>query len=128
MAAYKRLLLALGCTVLGVSTVGLLGVLRTLPYGLRYVGPNLEMLPVYLIVALAGWVIAIPFVFAFKSARGTQGWLTLCIGTVIGPAFLTACLRGQINWVADGFALVLSAVIGFLTTIFYLLLLRTLTH
>jgi hypothetical protein len=131
MTASKRLLLAFGCTVLGVSTIGIFGVVRSLHYGLRYglkyVGQILQILPVYLIIALAGWVIAIPFVLAFKSARGVQGWLTLCIGTIIGPAFLTAWLEGHINWLADGSSLVLSAAIGCLTTVFYVLLLRRMT-
>ena len=90
-------------------------------------GPNFEMLPVYLVIALAGWLIAIPFVLAFKSSQGAQGWSTLLIGTMIGPAFMTAWLNGHINWVADAFSLVLSTLIAFFTTIFYLLLLRKLT-
>ena len=128
MPAYKRLLLALGCTVLGVLTVGLFSVLRSLRYGWRHVGPSFEMLPVFLIIALAGWVIAIPFVLAFKSSRGAQSWLTLCIGSAIGPAFMTAWLKGHVNWVADSFSIVLSAAVGFLATAFYILLLRKLTH
>ena len=71
---------------------------------------------------------AVPFVILFKSADGWRAWATLAIGTAIGPIFLLTpnlvATGGQISWQAGGAGVVMSLVIGFLTTVFYVLLLR----
>lgn len=132
MTPLKRMALALGCVFLSVA---ILGVVSSVPMAIQS-GPRdalqtLEWWPVYLFCALPGWVIALPFVLFFEHADGGRAWVMLAIGTAIGPCFLLSgtmlALHGQFNWQRDGFGLVLSLVIGFLTTFLYVLTLRRTT-
>jgi hypothetical protein len=88
--------------------------------GITYV--KISIFPLYLLIALAGSIVALPFVLAFKSSRGVQGWLTLFIGTAIGPTLMwgwaLTSSNGHINWKADGFALALSTLLRFLRASF----------
>jgi len=123
--------LALGSVLLAIAILGIIStVLDTIRYGPRYPVPVLQMLPVYLLFAIPGWIIALPFVALFKSADGWRAWAILAIGTAIGPCFmLTWTLlgsRGRINWQGDGFGMLASLVIGSLTTSLYVLLLKLL--
>ena len=131
MTAPKRVLLSLGCTLLGVVTLCLFGVVRALPYGLRYVLPLLEVLPIYTVFSLPGWLLALPFVLIFKDADGFRGWATVVIGTAIGPTFILAWVlyasRGDINWNADRSALMMASVIALLTSSFYVFFLKKTT-
>jgi len=128
MTAPKRIALALGCLLFAFAAFAILGVVPTL---IRYgSGPgmrSMEMMPVYLAVAIAGWLLTIPFVIAFKDANGWRLWATLVIGTAIGPVFLLApelVMAGQINWQGNGGGVVMSLYVGFPTTVFYVLILR----
>jgi hypothetical protein len=89
MTTPKRIALAFGCLLLGFAAFAILEVAPTL---IRYgTGPGMramEMMPAYLAVAIAGWLLSIPFVIAFKDADGWRFWATLVIGTAIGPVFL----------------------------------------
>jgi len=125
----KRIGLALGCMFLSIA---ILGVVSTVPLALRYgprqALPTLQMLPVYLLFAFPGWVISFPFVLFFKHADGWRAWVMLAIGTAIGPAFMLTwtmlAVGGPWTWQANGGALTLSLIIGFLTTFLYVLSLR----
>ena len=133
MSAPKRMALAFCCTLLGVMSLGLAGTVPTaIRYGMRYAMPTLQMLPVYLLFALPGWILALPFVLLFKDAKGFRFWWILGIGTAIGPAFILTwtllASRGQLNWNANGSAVIMSVWIGLFTSLFYALLLRRSTE
>jgi hypothetical protein len=124
--------LAFCCMLLGVASLGVpFGLPAAIRYGPRYALSTLEMLPVYLMFAFPGWILALPFVLLFKDANGRRLWWILAIGTAIGPAFMLSwCLHasgGRLNWQANGSAVVMSIWIGFFTTVFYALLLRRFT-
>ena len=129
MTAPKRIALAFGCLLLAFAIFDSLGTVPTLiRYGPRYVRNEIEILPVYLVVAVVGWLLAIPFVILFKDADGWRAWATLAIGTAIGPVFLLTpslvATGGQISWQAEGAGVAMSLFIGFVTTVVYVLLLR----
>ena len=128
MPAVKRMLLALGCVLLAVLLLGLVGAAFSLRYGWRYTEPVFEMLPVYLLFALPGWVCALPFVLFFRDAQGSRAVAILAIGTAIGPAvILTGSLletHGQLDWQANGSAVLMAFLIGTLTTVLYVVFLR----
>ena len=100
-------------------------------YGPRYVLPALQMLPVYLLFAFPGWLLALPYVLLFEDANGRRFWWILAIGIAIGPTFMLACSLlasgGRLNWQANGSAVEMSIWIGSVTTIFYAMLLRRFT-
>ena len=129
MTAPKRIALAFGCLLLAFAIFGIVGTVPTLiRNGPSYARGEIEILPAYLVVAVAGWLLAIPFVILFKDADSWRAWATLAIGTAIGPIFLLTpnlvATGSQISWQAVGAGVVMSLFIGFLTTVFYVLLLR----
>jgi hypothetical protein len=129
MTAPKRIALAFGCLLLAFAIFGSLVTVPTLIRdGPRYARDAIEILPAYLVVALAGWLLAIPFVILFKDANGWRAWATLAIGTAIGPIFLLTpglvASGGRISWQAEGAGVAMSLFIGFVTTVFYVLVLR----
>jgi hypothetical protein len=133
MTAPKRMALAFCCMLLGILSLGAWGAISTaIHYGPRYVLPALQMLPVYILFAFPGWILALPFVLLFKDANGRNLWWILAIGTAIGPAFMSGwsllASGGRWNWQANGSAVAMSIWIGFLTTISYVVLLRRFTR
>jgi hypothetical protein len=131
MTTPKRMALAFGCMLLAIATLGILSaVLNAIRYGPRSTLPVLDMLPVYLLFAFPGWVIALPFIALLKDADGWRAWAVFTIGTTIGPGFMLTwtlfASNGRMSWQKDGFGLLLSLTIGFLTTSFYVLLLKLL--
>ena len=123
------MILAFCCMLLAIAVFGMMGIIPSaIRHGPRYVLPILQMLPVYLLFAFPGWVLAQPFVLLFKDANGWRAWATLAIGTAIGPTFLLVwsfvSSHGQTNWKSDGSAVLMSLRIGFLTSAFYIALLR----
>jgi len=100
-------------------------------YGPRHALPTVEIMPVYLLFMLPGWILALPFVIYFKNADGWRAWAILAVGTAIGPCFMLGwplLAFGRINWQGDGPGGVMALFIGFLTTLFYVLLLRRFTR
>ena len=132
MTTPKRMALAFGCMLLAFAIFALWGIVPTATrYGLRYVSPTFEILPVYLFFTLPGWVLALPFIIVFKNANGWRTWAMLAIGTAIGPCFLlgwTLLEDHRINWRGNNVSLAMSLFIGSLTTVFYVLLLRRFTR
>lgn len=127
MTASKRIALAFGSLLLAFAIFGIVGAVPALRYGPRYTKDVVEMLPVYLVIAVLGWLLAIPFVILFKHADGWRAWATLAIGTAIGPIFLltpSLVATGRISWQGDGAGVGMSLFIGFVTTVVYVLLLR----
>src|SRR5208282_2945606 len=96
--------------------------------GPRYAIPTLEQLPVYLFFAFPGWILALPFVLFFKNAEGWRALVILAIGTAIGPGFILTWVLvasgGHIDWQRNGSIAFLSLIIGLLTTVLYVFLLR----
>ena len=132
MTAPKRVALAFGCMLLALAVFAICGIVPiTLRYGPRHALPSVQMMPVYLLFALPGWIIALPFVIYFKNADGWRTWAILGIGTAIGPCFMFGwplLASGRINWQGDGPGGAMALFIGFLTTLFYVLLLRRFTR
>ena len=129
MTAPKRIALAFGCMLLAIAILGIIGTVPTaIRYGPKSALPTIQILPVYLVVAVAGWLLAIPFVILFKDADRWRAWTTLAIGTAIGPIFLLTpsliATGGRISWRAESGGVAMSLFIGFLTSLFYVLLLR----
>ena len=128
MTAPKRMGLALGCVLLAVLSFGLIAMATSVRYGWSHVQPVLEILPVYLLFALPGWILALPFVLLFKDASGWRVWAILGIGSAIGPLFMLAVSllsrHGHLDWEADGFGVGAAACIGTVTTVLYVVLLR----
>ena len=129
MTAPKRMALAFGGMLLAIAIFGTMDIVHIATfYGPRHALPNLQMLPVYLLFAFPGWVLALPFVLLFKDADGWRAWTILAIGTAIVPAFLLTwsllASGGRTTWRSDGMAVMMSLWIGFLTTVFYVALLR----
>jgi hypothetical protein len=118
--------------LLAVMSIGFISAVPlAFRYGLKHAVPVLETLPVYLMFASPGIVLAAPFVLLFKDAEGLRLWWILAIGIAIGPTFMVTWIlfssHGSLRWQANGMAVVLSIVIGVLTTVFYVLLLRHFT-
>lgn len=133
MTAPKRVLLALCSFLPGFSLFAIVGTVPTaLRYGARYALPAVQIMPVYLLFALPGLVLALPFVLFFKNAKGYRAWIMLAVGSIIGPAFLgiwaVLASHGHFSWQANGAALFMSVWIGLPTTVFYVVLLRRLTN
>ncbi|HLI76313.1 MAG TPA: hypothetical protein VKV02_05150 [Acidobacteriaceae bacterium] len=128
MPAGKRMLLALVCVVLAVLLLGFVGAASSLRYGWRHTLPVFGILPAYLLFSLPGWVLALPFVLAFRDAEGWRPAAILAIGMAIGPAFIlgTSLLKshGHLDWRANGSAVLMAFFIGTVTTVLYVLLLR----
>jgi hypothetical protein len=130
MSAGKRMGLAFGCMLLAILVFGLLGTIGpTLRFGIRYALPTLQMLPVFLLFAFPGWLLALPFVLLIRDAEGFRAWLILVLGSAIGPAVLLtwtllATHGTPVDWNANGSAVLMAFVIGLLTTLFYIALLK----
>ena len=151
MTAGKRMLLGFCCVLLAIALVGVLFMLpNAIRYGPRFALSMWTMLPLFLLFAVPGWVLALPFVLLFRNADGYRAWLILLIGTAIGPAsIVTAEIAGRLrmlvasrhaaelqpvassafsaglfNWQRDGYGIVMSLVIAFFTAAFYAALLR----
>ena len=131
MTTSRRIALSFGCVVFVIALLFALTITSMVIHGANRteLATPLEVAPLYLAVALPGWIIALPFVVQFKDAEGRRGWWMLLIGTVIGPAFIVGWCG--IYWQhfpssGDRFALVAAAVISFLTTASYVLSLRVL--
>lgn len=127
MTAGRRMGLAFVSTVLGVLLFCVLGSLPpVLRYGIRYAWPTVQMLPVYLMFAIPGWLLALPFVLFLRDAAGWRGWATVAIGTALGPLFMGSWALlssgGHLQWKQNGIGILLSVEIGFLTTITYVIL------
>jgi hypothetical protein len=111
------------------ATVGIVPL--AVRYGLKHALPAVQLLPVYLLFTIPGWVLALPFVILFKNADGWRIWAILVIGTAIGPCLFLGwplLAYGRINWQGDGGAVFMASFIGFLTSVFYVLLLRRFTR
>ena len=129
MTALKRVALAFCSLLLGFLLFAVVGTVPTaIHYGLRYAIPTLQILPAYLLVALPGLVLALPFVLLIKDAEGPRAWIILAIGTCIGPGVLGTwsllAAHGHLSWQGDGPGLLMSLEIGTPTTIIYVMLLR----
>ena len=121
--------LAFGCMLLAIAILGIIGIVPVaFRSGPRHALPTVEMLPVYLLFAFPGWVLALPIVLFFKDADGWRAWATLAIGTAIGPCFLLTwtlvASGGRITWQAEGAGMFMSLFIGFLTAALYVLALK----
>ena len=132
MTTPKRMALAFACMLLAFAAFALLGIVHAaVQFGPRYARPVVQILPVYLLFTLPGWALALPFVIYFKNADGWRTWAILAIGTAIGPCFLLGwplLEYGRITWQGDGAGASMALFIGFLTTLFYVLLLRRFTR
>jgi hypothetical protein len=91
--------------------------------------------------AIPVWCLYLPFVIALKDAEGRRRWIILLSGILMGPTSLalwglTLQLRGADPhniWQGDPLiglggiaAMIFAAIVGFLTTSFYLIALRVL--
>ena len=126
--ASKRLVLAITAFLLSFLAFAIdWTVPAALRYGWRQAEATLEMMMLYFIIAMAGWLLALPFVVLLKSTYGYRKWLILAIGSCLGPAIIGGWAlvagHGYFSWGQDGLGIVLSLVIGVPTTIFYILLL-----
>jgi hypothetical protein len=123
--------LAVACMILAFATFAFVLVVPTVvQLGWKYALPGVQILPVYLFFTLPGWFLALPCVIYFKNADGWRAWAILGIGTAIGPCFLvslTLIPTGRINLQGAGTAVLMALSISFLTTLFYVLLLRRFT-
>ena len=132
MTTPKRMALAFGCMLLALAVFAICGIVPiAVLYGPRHALPSVQMMPVYLLFALPGWILALPFVIYFKNADGWRTWAILGIGTAIGPCFMLGwplLASGRINWQGDGAGGAMALFIGFLTTLFYVVLLRRFTR
>lgn len=129
MTAQRRVGLAF-CSLLVSFT--LFSLIITIPslvaYGTLFLRSNVEALPLYLLFAIPGVLLALPFVLLFKDAEGWRAWAILALGSAIGPGFWESWSmlesHGHFSWQGDGLAIVFSLMIGVPTTVVYVLLLR----
>ena len=132
MTTRKRMALAFACMLVAFAIFAILGIVpAAVRYGPRYARSVVQILPAYLLFTLPGWVLALPFVIYFKNADGWRTWAILAIGTAIGPCLLLGLpllKYGRINWQGDSAGAAMALFIGFLTTLFYVLLLRHFTR
>lgn len=135
MNALRRVGLSLGCLLLSVT---LFSLLFSLPFGAGVVP---LVFRVAIVFAIPVWCLYLPFVIALKDAEGWRIWIILLSGILIGPTSLalwglTLQLRGgdpHNIWQGDPLiglggiaAMIFAAIVGFLTTSFYLIALRVL--
>ena len=135
MNALRRVGLSLGCLLFSVTLFSLLFIL---PFG---AGAVPLVFCIAIMVAIPVWCLYLPFVIALRDAEGWRIWIILLSGILIGPTSLalwglTLQLRGGDThdiWQGDpliglgGIAAIISAaIVGFLTTWFYLIALRVL--
>ena len=131
MGTSRRIVLSFACVLFVCLTLclgSLVGLVGTRAQRLYQLHTDVEMLPVYLLFALPGWFIALPFVVLLKDAQGWRGWFILLVGTCIGPGFMLTWIlissSGRLTWQGSGYALVMSLIISFPTTMFYCFALR----
>jgi hypothetical protein len=93
-----------------------------------------------MIFAFPAWYLCLPFVIALRNAEERRGWTILFSGILIGPASLAIWglilqLRGghpQKIWHGDPLvlglngAMIFAMIVGFLTTSFYVIVLKVL--
>lgn len=131
MSTLRRIASAFVCMLLAFAIFAVVLILPAeAQYGARFALTIVRTLPLYLFFTLAGWILALPFVILFRRATGWRTWLMLAIGTAIGPLFLLTWMwiaGGRPNWKGDYAVVVMPLFIGFLTTLFYVLLLRSCT-
>jgi hypothetical protein len=135
MNALRRVGLSLGCLLFSVTLFSLLFIL---PFG---AGAVPLVFRVAIMVAIPVWCLYLPFVIALKDAEGWRIWTILLSGILIGPTSLalwglTLQLRGRDPhniWQGDPLiglggiaAMIFAAIVGFLTTSLYLIVLRVL--
>jgi hypothetical protein len=106
----------------------LLGLVGTHEQRLWQLEQETQVLVVYFLFALPGWLIALPFVILLKDAQKWRGWVTLLIGTCIGPSFILIwsliASSGHFNWRAQGDGLGLPLMISLPATVCYVLALK----
>jgi len=135
MNALRRVGLSLGCLLFSVTLFSLVFIL------LFGAGAVPLVFRVAIMVAIPVWCLYLPFVIALKDAEGWRIWIILLSGILIGPTSLalwglTLQLRGgdpHKIWQGDPLiglggiaAIIFAAIVGFLTTSFYLIALRAL--
>ena len=137
MRTSRRVLLSLVCVVIATQFIflfSLFGLLRYPSNRIFELKSDLEIMPVFFVFALPGWLIALPFVASFKDAEGWRGWATLLIGSAIGPGFeLALQLVESPHHISQGvpfwqsgfaFSLCASSVISMLATVCYIATLK----
>jgi hypothetical protein len=135
MNALRRVSLSLGCLLLSVTLFSLLFIQ---PFG---TGAVPLVFRVAIMFAIPVWCLYLPFVIALKDAQERRIWIILLSGILIGPTSLALLglilqLRGgdpHDIWQGDPLigldgiaAIIFAAIVGFLTTSFYLIALRVL--
>jgi hypothetical protein len=128
MTIPRRLALAFFCMLLAFAIFAILGTVPlAIRYGPRHTLPAVQLMPVYFFFTILGWILALPFVIFFKNANGWRSWAILVIGAAIGPCLFLGwplLAYGRINLQGGGGAALMASFIGFLATVFYVLLLR----
>jgi hypothetical protein len=121
-----RVVLSFGCVLLATGLFNLRGISSyRLDIGIRF-----DFFVLTLLFALPGWLLCLPLVIAFKDAESWRGWVILIVGVSIGPGFilawrlLTMPNGGHFTRQGDGYSLLASTIVSFLTTIFYVLTLK----
>ncbi len=96
---------------------------------------SIGTMPITLLFALPAWLLSLPLVITFKDAEGRRGWIILITGVALGPAFLLLWGLvfpfggiGRIGPHADGFFWMSALIVSLLTTIFYVLALKTIQY
>ena len=132
MKTSRRILLSLACMIVAFVPLvlwSLFGLAETHALHFSQLEDMFQMLVLYLLFALPGWLIALPFVVLLEDAQGWRGWFILLVGTCIGPGFMwvwiwMASPVHHFEWQRNSFPLVLSLMISLLTTVSYFLALR----
>ena len=135
MKTSRRILLSFACVVFAIAALFLQSFFRLVgsrPQRLGQIPDLLEMLLLYFLFALPGWLNALPFVVLLRDAQGWRGWAILLIGTCIGSGFILAWSliesSGQFNWRAQGHGLGLPLMVSLPTTVCYVLALKFAHH
>jgi hypothetical protein len=132
MRTSRRILRSFACVVFAIALLflwwSLVGLLYSRSLRLGQLHDLAQMLLVYFLFALPGWLIALPFVVLLKDAQGWRGWFTLIVGTCIGPGFLLIwsliASPGQFSWRALPPGLGFPLIISLPTTVSYVLALK----
>lgn len=110
-------------------------------FSLAFYSPFFLVFCVTMMFALPAWCLYLPFVIAFKNAEGWRMWIILVSGILIGPASIALWCLIQLKAGGDPYkiwhgeppinmggivCMDLSLIVGFLTTSFYVIALKTL--